>query len=243
MIARPARVRIRSRKPWVFDRRRLFGWNVRLLTRYSYDTTSAVAHPPAGGRARGAGGPARTPPRWPPEAGSRGWTPPRQEEHRRTKSAGARQLTARNPSTDSDQHSRGILRADGCPDSDSPACTRTARCRSSARRGHRVPTRRRRQPDRCRAVDAAVSVAVAPRRASRVPARGSTPSDVAPAVPPPGPGSGPDQRGCSSRCRLRRLRRRASRPVHTLWTLMWNERVQSSTAPVGPVRSGGQDRC
>jgi hypothetical protein len=55
MIARPARVRIRSRKPWVFDRRRLFGWNVRLLTRYSYDTTSAVAHPPAGGHARGAG--------------------------------------------------------------------------------------------------------------------------------------------------------------------------------------------
>jgi hypothetical protein len=32
-IARPARVRIRSRKPWVFARRRLFGWKVRLLTR------------------------------------------------------------------------------------------------------------------------------------------------------------------------------------------------------------------
>jgi hypothetical protein len=30
--ARPARVRIRSRKPWVLARRRLFGWNVRLLT-------------------------------------------------------------------------------------------------------------------------------------------------------------------------------------------------------------------
>src|SRR5215207_4736041 len=39
---RPARVRIRSRKPWVLDRRRLFGWNVRLLTRYSHYTTSAV---------------------------------------------------------------------------------------------------------------------------------------------------------------------------------------------------------
>jgi hypothetical protein len=25
-MARPARVRIRSRKPWVFARRRLFGW-------------------------------------------------------------------------------------------------------------------------------------------------------------------------------------------------------------------------
>src|SRR6266511_3271987 len=32
MIARPARVRMRSRKPWVFARRRLFGWYVRLLT-------------------------------------------------------------------------------------------------------------------------------------------------------------------------------------------------------------------
>src|SRR5690606_2993921 len=32
-IARPARVRIRSRKPWVFARRRLLGWKVRLLTR------------------------------------------------------------------------------------------------------------------------------------------------------------------------------------------------------------------
>lgn len=31
-IARPARVRIRRRKPWVFARRRLFGWNVRLVT-------------------------------------------------------------------------------------------------------------------------------------------------------------------------------------------------------------------
>jgi len=29
---RPARVRIRSRKPWVRARRRLFGWKVRLLT-------------------------------------------------------------------------------------------------------------------------------------------------------------------------------------------------------------------
>lgn len=28
-IARPARVRMRSRKPWVRARRRLFGWNVR----------------------------------------------------------------------------------------------------------------------------------------------------------------------------------------------------------------------
>jgi hypothetical protein len=32
MTARPARVRIRRRKPWVRLRRRLLGWNVRLLT-------------------------------------------------------------------------------------------------------------------------------------------------------------------------------------------------------------------
>ncbi len=32
-IARPARVRIRRRKPWTLARRRLFGWKVRLLTR------------------------------------------------------------------------------------------------------------------------------------------------------------------------------------------------------------------
>ena len=33
MIARPARVRMRRRKPWVRLRRRLLGWKVRLLTR------------------------------------------------------------------------------------------------------------------------------------------------------------------------------------------------------------------
>jgi hypothetical protein len=32
MMARPARVRMRSLNPCVFARRRLFGWNVRLLT-------------------------------------------------------------------------------------------------------------------------------------------------------------------------------------------------------------------
>ena len=30
-MLRPARVRIRRRKPWVLCRRRLFGWYVRLL--------------------------------------------------------------------------------------------------------------------------------------------------------------------------------------------------------------------
>lgn len=33
--ARPARVRMRIRKPWVFARRRLFGWKVRFVTKNS----------------------------------------------------------------------------------------------------------------------------------------------------------------------------------------------------------------
>src|SRR5258708_27867820 len=40
--ARPARVRMRSRKPCVLARRRLFGWNVRLLT----ETPDAGKTPP-----------------------------------------------------------------------------------------------------------------------------------------------------------------------------------------------------
>lgn len=40
-MARPARVRMRSRKPWVLARRRLFGWKVRLLTRYSKNVGEA----------------------------------------------------------------------------------------------------------------------------------------------------------------------------------------------------------
>jgi hypothetical protein len=46
--ARPARVRMRSRNPCVFARRRLFGWNVRLLTR---DSRYGSCHrPPPWGR-------------------------------------------------------------------------------------------------------------------------------------------------------------------------------------------------
>jgi hypothetical protein len=41
-IARPARVRMRSRKPWTFARRRLLGWNVRLLTRAPQLQVSSV---------------------------------------------------------------------------------------------------------------------------------------------------------------------------------------------------------
>src|SRR3712207_8953455 len=59
MIARPARVRIRSRKPWVLDRRRLFGWNVRLLTRnsYGYDDRRCSTHREAGCGGWGRGAP------------------------------------------------------------------------------------------------------------------------------------------------------------------------------------------
>ncbi len=43
MIARPARVRMRSRKPWVLARRRLLGWKVRLLTQDSRDIAFRLA--------------------------------------------------------------------------------------------------------------------------------------------------------------------------------------------------------
>jgi hypothetical protein len=44
--ARPARVRMRSRNPCVLARRRLFGWNVRLLTGDSrYGCTNKAATP------------------------------------------------------------------------------------------------------------------------------------------------------------------------------------------------------
>jgi hypothetical protein len=46
-MARPARVRMRSRNPCVFARRRLFGWNVRLLTRDSTLVYGAVSRGPA----------------------------------------------------------------------------------------------------------------------------------------------------------------------------------------------------
>jgi hypothetical protein len=38
MIERPARVRMRRRKPCFLERRRLFGWNVRLLTGLPHDS-------------------------------------------------------------------------------------------------------------------------------------------------------------------------------------------------------------
>jgi hypothetical protein len=42
-MARPARVRMRRRKPCVFARRRLFGWKVRLLTLFSVTGQARMA--------------------------------------------------------------------------------------------------------------------------------------------------------------------------------------------------------
>ncbi len=68
-IARPARVRIRNRKPCVLARRRLLGWNVRLLTaglrdsvtrgRAGWDSRTAL-HRAQGGRSPGDTGPTST---------------------------------------------------------------------------------------------------------------------------------------------------------------------------------------
>jgi hypothetical protein len=62
MMARPARVRIRRRKPWVRLRRRLLGWNVRLLTgklpnlRSGHNSgTVLTRHASQAGRAGGSG--------------------------------------------------------------------------------------------------------------------------------------------------------------------------------------------
>jgi hypothetical protein len=65
----------------------------------------------------------------------------------------------RHAPTDSSQHNRGSATADGRAHPDRPWSTR----RPSVRVRHAEPTRRGHLPDRCRAVDGAVSVAVAPR--------------------------------------------------------------------------------
>ena len=46
---RPARVRIRIRKPWVFARRRLFGWNVRFMVWLLEDYVRGSLPSPAAG--------------------------------------------------------------------------------------------------------------------------------------------------------------------------------------------------
>jgi hypothetical protein len=49
-MARPARVRMRRRKPWVLARRRLFGWKVRLLTSVLRNWSGPGGLMSAGGR-------------------------------------------------------------------------------------------------------------------------------------------------------------------------------------------------
>ena len=44
-MARPARVRIRARKPCFFARRRLLGWKVRLLMRFSVCSITDLGQP------------------------------------------------------------------------------------------------------------------------------------------------------------------------------------------------------
>jgi hypothetical protein len=94
------------------------------------------AHPPVGGCARGGGTAVRRSPEA-PEAGHCGRRAP----------------------TDSSQHNRGNATADGRARPDLPWSTR--RGPVGVRRAE--PTRPGAVPDRCRAVDEAVSVAVAPR--------------------------------------------------------------------------------
>jgi len=54
-MARPARVRIRRRKPWVLARRRLLGWKVRLLTMISVTGQARADLMSAGGGRCGRG--------------------------------------------------------------------------------------------------------------------------------------------------------------------------------------------
>jgi len=154
---------------------------------------------------------------------------------------GARTLTARNPSTDSDQHSRGRERTGGAPGRDSSACIR--RPRPTLRRaGERaVPTRRESAPDRCRAVDRAVSVAVAPRRASGFRRAGRPRRRIAAPSTTSRARQGSDQRRRVVPVPQRAGRRRWRSAVHSLWTLMWNACVWASTA--GGPRPGCAGGC
>ena len=94
-MARPARVRMRKRKPCVLARRRLFGWNVRLLTRGSVgledwfeevDPWRGVSPvvPAAIGSPRGREGHAGMRQRPPPGGASHGTARPRSRSNPRT---------------------------------------------------------------------------------------------------------------------------------------------------------------
>src|SRR4051794_6570564 len=156
MIARPARVRIRSRKPWVLDRRRLFGWNVRLLTTDSHYTSSAHTHRgtgargvPAGTAAPHPGEPRKLVPVEPAGGGAHRVAAPRWHRPLRvgpqtpTSIAEMRCVpTAGGPTGQPARSGRG--RGGGAPQP--PPSLRAATRPAAAR-------------DRCRAVDEAVSVA------------------------------------------------------------------------------------
>ena len=117
------------------------------------------AHPPVGERARGdRDGRRCADPRRPRKLVTA--TRPHTDSHlhRRTARAGGRP----EPSTDSSQHNRGTAVAGDRADPDRPWSTRQGICR----RRHAEPTRPAGHPERCRAVDGAVSVAPAPRRTS-----------------------------------------------------------------------------
>ena len=216
MIARPARVRIRSRKPWVLDRRRLFGWNVRLLTRYShYNDVGGRA--PGHEHARGADGDGRS--RTPVAPGSC-------SEPGRTAACTA------GPAADSAQHSRGTTTPGGRPDPTGQAPPQGPRTAG--------PTRRDVPPGRCRAVDRAVSVAVVPRRTTGF-RRGGDPAGhpvgTSSARPLPSALTSEDVPHDAGR---RSTGRRGWPGVHSLWTPVWNRCVQASTGAI--VGSAGRCR-
>jgi hypothetical protein len=84
-------------------------------------------------------------------------------------------------------------------------------------------------PERCRAVDRAVSVAVAPRRTTGSRRRadpGGRPAAESRNTPPD---LGLDQRIYGREQEREAVRRDRSSTVHTLWTPMWNQSVRGST--------------
>ena len=92
-IARPARVRIRRRNPWVLARRRLFGWKVRLLTRWlPYDGLERRQR-----CLRQGGGPMRPAPVGRPRRNGNQWTAWTHDNGRRDGSTGSRYVRSSRP--------------------------------------------------------------------------------------------------------------------------------------------------
>jgi hypothetical protein len=92
-IARPARVRMRRRNPWVLARRRLFGWKVRLLTRgLPYDGLERRQR-----CLRQGGGPMRPAPVGRPRRNGNQWTAWTHDNGRRDGSTGSRYVRSSRP--------------------------------------------------------------------------------------------------------------------------------------------------